>query len=381
MSESIITHSRPFRIAIAGAGASGLACAEALSRRGAHITLFSSGPAGQGALAASGGMLAAGFESAFEATEIAAFSGIAFRALSLWDDYAARIERETGQSIGYERAGSITPAYTPDDVNRLNAAAARAQAAGIEVEALTGEAARSSEPALAIPLQALEFPSDGQVDNRALGQALRAIVLTRGGVLHEDTPVIAVGGDADGSWVETRRGRERFDAVIVATGARLPQGLSQTLPRPTPVKGQMIAFDLPRAEAPRRIVRGLSIYLAAKPGGRLIAGATSEPGVDTPGTDDDAIARLADAARQVLPALNDRPVVERWSGVRPRVGTGLPVLGATEVANVFIATGGYRNGVLLAPAIGEALAGAVLDGALPDWSATLRPLAPGGDNG
>ena len=56
-------------------------------------------------------------------------------------------------------------------------------------------------------------------------------------------------------------------------------------------------------------------------------------------------------------------------------------MGATEVANVFIATGGYRNGVLLAPAIGEALAGAVLDGALPDWSATLRPLAPGGDNG
>ena len=44
------------------------------------------------------------------------------------------------------------------------------------------------------------------------------------------------------------------------------------------------------------------------------------------------------------------PSTRAWSGLRPATPDGLPVLGETPLEGYFLATGHYRNGILLTPA-------------------------------
>ncbi|WP_158291497.1 NAD(P)/FAD-dependent oxidoreductase [Marinicauda algicola] len=357
----------PGRVAVIGAGASGLACAFALLRRKVEVVVFESGRAGGGALAASGGMLAAGFETAFEARDPERFASLALHAAELWPGWAADIEAASGRELGYRRRGSITPAFTRAELAHLDAAQAHAAAQGIVLRRLDARGAAAAEPGLAPCLGALEFPGDGGVDNRALGPALAEAIVRLGGTVREDCAVERVAAGSDGVTLGLAEGAPvRFDAVIVATGSMLPAGLEPLRPLLRPVKGQMIAFDLEGVAPPIRIVRALSVYLAAKPGGRLVAGATSEPGVDTLSTEPAVVERLAALARAVFPGLAGRPVAERWAGIRPAMPDGLPILGPGPLPGVHLALGGYRNGVLLAPAMGEALAGSILSGRLPE---------------
>lgn len=370
----------PRRVAVAGAGAAGLACAFALLRQGVQVSVFEAGQAGTGALAASGGMLAAGFETAFEARDPARFGELAIRARELWPDWVSAIERASGRPLAYERFGAITPAFTAGELARLDEAEARACAAGLDVRRLDTSAAREAEPGLAGCLGALEFPGDGGIDNRALGAGLAEALRAGGANLREHCAVTRIESAEPGVAVTLDgTSEEHFDAAVIATGTLLPAGLEPLADLLRPVKGQMIAFELPREAAPRRILRGLSIYLAAKPGGRLIAGATSEPGIESCHTDADALARLADAARSAWPALERVPVREAWAGLRPMTPDALPLLGPGAVAGVHLALGGYRNGVLFAPLMGEAVAEAVLTGSLPGYARDLRALRFGRD--
>jgi glycine oxidase len=63
---------------------------------------------------------------------------------------------------------------------------------------------------------------------------------------------------------------------------------------------------------------------------------------------------------EIAPALGTLPLVDSWSGLRPRAEDDLPVLGESNVAGLFYATGHYRNGILLAPITGELLADAIV---------------------
>jgi len=163
------------------------------------------------------------------------------------------------------------------------------------------------------------------------------------------------------------------DAVVLATGAAKRINGAPAAAVMTPVHGQMIAFgaDAARAAGLQGVLRGFSIYACVKPGGRLIAGATSEPGRDDSGTDPQARAQLLHAARAALPALRGVEPVEHWSGLRPASADGYPLVEEAE-PGLFLALGGYRNGVLAAPAVAVRIADALL---APDRAA--GPIACG----
>ena len=368
MSSSLTQSSRE-RIVIVGGGAAGLACAWRLAGAGLPVALIDAGEPGEGALRASGGMLAAGFECAVELQSdnplAQAFVRFAGAAAELWPAWADRLQSESGRALGFERRGALTPIFTAEESERAAAAMERARELGVETRRWDGDAVADAEPCLADTLGALEFPHDGQVDNRALGIALVDAARARGVEMFRGRTVTGLeraGGRV--SAVTLDRGDPiGAGAVIFAAGAAtIPEvdaGLSME-----PVKGQMIAFAAARPLAPSRIVRGFSIYLAAKPGVRLVAGATSEPGCADEDTDDAAIERLTEAARAAIPGLAAVPVADRWAGVRPRAADSMPIVGEIE-PGVFIVGGGYRNGVLLAPAMAEALAAKLGEG--EDW--------------
>jgi glycine oxidase len=95
----------------------------------------------------------------------------------------------------------------------------------------------------------------------------------------------------------------------------------------------------------------------------VLVGATLERGVDDVVVNRVAVEALRARAAELVGALRDAPEVSAWAGVRPGTVDDAPMIGESAVAGVHVALGMYRNGVLLAPAVGEAVAASVLDAA------------------
>ncbi|MCW5725370.1 MAG: FAD-dependent oxidoreductase [Maricaulaceae bacterium] len=345
------------RVAIIGGGAIGLACALELARRGAAVTVFEAGPrAGEGALRASGGMLAGGFEGA-SGTEARAFADFAARSLTLWDEWAAMLAPHAPSPLGYRRAGSLSPAFRDDDLEWLQ----RLDVSG--VERLMPKEARRLEPSIAPDIRgALLFPEDGELDNRVLGPALAAAIRAEGGVIRESAPVETLllrHGRAAG--VRALGRAFEADMILAAPGAQAPT--LREIPETqliAPVQGEMLALA-PGAARLNRAIRGRHVYLTQKPDGRIVAGATARPGVANLAVRSQAVDALRRAAIETIPALGGSEVIETWAGLRPASPDGAPVIGWSALPGVFLALGHHRNGVLLAPATAEAAAAAILD--------------------
>jgi glycine oxidase len=111
----------------------------------------------------------------------------------------------------------------------------------------------------------------------------------------------------------------------------------------------MLCVAMPRKELLRHVVRTPDVYLIPRSDGRLLIGATQEEaGFDTQ-TVPEALARLREAAVRLVQQLAEATLLEAWAGLRPGTPDALPILGATSVPGYFVATGHFRDGILLAP--------------------------------
>ena len=154
------------------------------------------------------------------------------------------------------------------------------------------------------------------------------------------------------------------DAFVIAAGAWSGQlaGLSaEALPPVIPVKGEMVALAPPDGVTlPTRLVWGDGVYLIPRRDRLMIGATTSREGFDT-STTDAAENWLLSRARAVMPSLSGWERIEHWAGLRPGTPDDMPLIGETVVPGLFVAGGQYRNGILLAPAIAEALRCLVLE--------------------
>ena len=148
--------------------------------------------------------------------------------------------------------------------------------------------------------------------------------------------------------VTTGKTAYRASAVVNCAGAWA--GHIQPLEVPTrPVKGQMVCYAMPQKELLRHVVRSSAIYLIPRSDGRLLAGATVEDAGFDKRTVPETILELRRAAVVMLPALEQARLLEDWAGLRPGTPDNLPILGGTSIRGYFVATGHFRDGILLAP--------------------------------
>ena len=362
------------KIAIVGAGVCGLAIGWRLVQAGAAVEIFERGRAGRGATWASAGMLAAAAEAEpgeERLLEITRWSQ------ALWPDFAAELEAATGRTVGYRSEGTLVVAPSRDDAARLRATYEYQTGLGLALDWMSPAEARRREPYLGANLAAAVFSAaDHQVDNRRLAEALRAAFLSAGGRLHEETAVAALdtaAGRAIGLCVGERR--VAADWVVLAAGAwtaELPGLPEAARPPVRPVKGQALALAMdPAAPLLSHVLWAPGIYLVPRAEGSLIVGATvEEKGFDETLTAGGVFA-LLEAAWQALPAVEELAIADMWVGFRPTSRDDAPILGPTPVDGLLLATGHHRNGILLAPATAQAIAGAILSGDLP---APARPF-------
>ena len=218
---------------------------------------------------------------------------------------------------------------------------------------------RQLEPGLArVAAQALLLPEVAQVRNPRLCQALAASLRQQGVAIHEQVRVggLRTAGNAI-SGVMTDQGEFLSDRVVVAAGAWSAALLGDLMPGlpVSPVHGQMIQY----AASPgllRHIVRADGRYLIPRRDGLVLAGSTLEYTGFEKKTTLEARDSLAGFARQLLPGLNDCEIVNHWAGLRPGKTDGVPIVGEhPEIKGLYLNTGHFRNGVILAPASAQLL--------------------------
>jgi glycine oxidase len=345
------------QVAVIGGGIAGLACAWALLRRGANVCVFEAGEAGRGALWASGGMLAGGFECA-ESQSGEAFVELAQRGMELWHDWAQTLGRS---AIGFRASGVMVPANSESGIRDLEAMKKCASSQGVKTEW------RSDLPEDINAATGLYFPDDGELDNRLLGHRLIEIVRSAGGRIREQARVQAVTPLRSRIEVRMTEYVERFDQIVLATGHSIGDfgDFESAVQHIRPVKGQMLSVT-PGDIALPFCLRAKDIYCSQKRDGRIVIGASSEFDKKNDAVDRAVIDGLRRRAESWIPSLQRHKELECWSGVRPSTPDGRPILGPGKRPGVHLALGLYRNGVLLAPAVAEIVADAVLaDKAVP----------------
>ena len=351
-----------------GAGLIGTAIAWRLRAAGLSVVLVT----GERAAAASGvaaGMLAPITETTF--TE-GALLGLNLASIDRYADFAAAAEAASDRPAGLRHHSTISVAYDADDATRLGVFADHLAALGLSSVRLTSRECRAAEPLLSPRVRAgLLVEADWSCDNRLLWAALREAA-RRSGVTEVPGFVHGV-SSTDGSvrGVTLADGTEiAAPLVVLANGAWAAQ-VRGVPPLPVrPVKGQILRLDPGRLPSPQLTVRAFSqgneVYLVPRSSGReVVVGATVEElGFDGRVTAGGVYELLRDA-RAVLPVTAEYGLAETAVGWRPGTPDNAPILGGCELAGLVLATGHYRNGVLLTPITADAVTEFVRTGALP----------------
>jgi len=361
-------------VVVVGGGIAGLAVAYELAQRGREVCVLDRDDLAGVATRAAAGMLAPTSEA--DLTD-RAMVDLELDSLARYPVFVAGLESLTGESCGYRTEGTLWVALDRDQAGELERLASMQRAKGLPAQGLTPEEVLSREPHLSGRIVAgLLAPDDHQVDPRALSRALAAALTRLGGrvavgcratrVEHVAGRVRAVTGLTGRAPFEIRA-----ELVVLAAGV-----WSEEVAAPTPalglrpVKGQLVRLAGP--ELVRHVVRSPDVYLVPRRGGELLVGATmEEQGLDAMPTAG-AVLHLLREAWRLLPAVYDLALTEVSVGFRPAVRDHRPVIGATSTQGLYVATGHFRNGVLLAPATAHYLAEWIVSGAAP---AALAPFA------
>lgn len=358
--------SERYDVTIVGGGIIGLSIGWRIARRGLTVAVFDRDEAGAGTSRAATGMLAAAAEVEPAEDDLLPLT---LESQRLWPQFAREVEAESGQSVDYRSEGTLVVALAREEVERLRFRFDLQQRLGIGTQWLSGLTARQREPGLRPGIAAAIYcPQDHQVDPRRVTRALARAFQSTGGRLFEQSRVDAIdyeGGRATGLFV----GGQRIAAgtVVLATGAWAPELVDRDRLRlpVRPLKGQSIALRMdPRLPALDHVIWTEQIHMAPKGDGRLIIGATvEEKGFEQSNTAGGLFA-LLEAARRVLPAMEELQIDEFWAGFRPTSPDDAPILGPSGIEGLVLATGHHRNGILLAPVSARAIEALVCDGAM-----------------
>jgi len=337
-------------VIIIGGGIIGLSLSIALRKRGVQVLLVERGEPGREASHAAAGMLV---DCAAETP--AALQPLATASARMYPEFVHELQDESGMHVDLRDEGTLV-FPPPEHVH---------DSPGFNVERLLPAPLAELEPALADLTRPAIYLKERSVDPRALVAAALKAAKHRGVDISSGTTVNGVllsGGRVRG--ISTDRTQYSAPAVVNCAGAWAGQISPHPFPA-RPVKGQMLAVVGARHDVLRHVIRAPEVYLVPRSDGRILIGATVEEAGYDKRTEADTIQRLHRAAIRMIPALEQARVLEAWAGLRPGTPDDLPILGAASTPGYFVATGHFRDGILLAPVTAHVMA-QVITGAKPE---------------
>jgi glycine oxidase len=307
----------------------------------------------------------------------------------LYPEFVAELEAAGGEATGYARQGALHVALDRDEAAQLRRVHDLQRSLELEAEWLAPRRCRELEPGLSPSFHGGVFAAgEASIDPRALTRALLAALAAAGVEVRTGTEVVAGLWDGERlagvrAWpVAADRQRDAVedlyaDAVVLATGAwsgRTEWLPEQARPAVRPVKGEVLELRNRDGSPPcGRILASERVYLVPRPDGRLIVGATTaEQGFDTAVTAG-GIHELLREAYRLLPDVAEMELVGALAGLRPGTPDNLPLIGPGAIPGLVLATGHYRNGILLAPLTAERIAELLAGGLRSSLGAHTAP--------
>ena len=345
-------------ILVLGGGAIGLASAIELAQQGAEVTILNHRPQ-SAALFAAAGMLAPEAEK----IEDPRFFEFCRESRDRYPKWVAQIEALSNTQSGYWPCGIVAPQYHK-----------AISASNTSSEWLSYLELKALVPHLSPEVEGGWFyPDDAQVNNRQLGHALNLAAEAVGVTIHNDITInsLVIEGDRIIK-VKTQKGDWDADHYLLATGAWT--GMMEDIPV-VPRKGQMLSvtpMDGAELLQLNHVLFGEEIYIVPRQTGEVVIGATSEDVGFTPGNTVAGIQQLLNAATRLVPQLAQYEFFEQWWGYRPATPDELPILGSSPWHNLSVASGHYRNGILLIPITAQLITQHILHGNVEDKLSIFR---------
>ncbi|HEX3093798.1 MAG TPA: glycine oxidase ThiO [Candidatus Angelobacter sp.] len=316
-------------VIIAGAGIIGVSLALELRERGRAVLVLDRAEPGGEASSAAAGMLAAA-----DPETPPALRSIAFESARMFPEFVRKVETAGKMQVDFRCVGTI--ALLPD------------APAPPEYHSLSTDELHRLEPSLKSSGQSAFFVQEDSVDPSLLMRAALAATHNLGVEIRGHAEVKNIRTRAGA--IEVLAGADTFSASF-AVDCRGAWSGAPVKPR----KGQML-YVQPQAAMLQHVLRAPDVYLVPRSSGKVLVGATVEDVGYDKSVDHATIHSLLIAATKYLPELASAPVTQSWAGLRPGTPDGLPILGATEMPGVFIASGHFRNGILLAPVTAKIMA-------------------------
>ncbi|HEX4001643.1 MAG TPA: glycine oxidase ThiO [Candidatus Acidoferrales bacterium] len=368
-----------FDVAIVGGGAIGVSIAFELAAQDLRVVVLDRRQPGHEASWAAAGMLSPAPDSPRDIP----LAPLGAESLRMYPEFIAAVEEESGKSASYAPNGAIEIFLPPHGEFERDQKAAEYRLLDLAAEATPLSVARAHEKSFAPnATAALWLPEEATVEPRLLMAALLAGAQNRGVEIRSDCAVTGI-PCARNRCTGVIAGGEKIDAghVVIAAGcfsAELADAaafLARLLPT-RPVRGQLLAL---RHEgfALSRVLRSERGYLVPRRDGRIVAGSTKEEAGFEKRVTAEGIRKVLDAAIEICPTLAGAEIVETWSGLRPGTPDDLPILGPTDVEGLLVATGHYRNGILLTPVTARLIRDWIVrgDAGFEDFdAATFSPL-------
>lgn len=316
-------------VIIAGAGIIGVSLALELRERGATVLVLDRAEPGSEASSAAAGMLAAADPETPDALRV-----LAKESARMFPAFVRKLETAAEMQADFRRIGTI--ALLPD------------ASAPSEYRSLSGTDLHRLEPSVHSSGQSAFFVQEGSVDPLLLMQAALAAVRNLGIEMRGNSAVKEMRSSNSAIEVLTEADTLTAASVVDCRGA-----WSGAPVRPR--KGQML-YVQPQAGVLEHVLRAPDVYMVPRSSGKILIGATVEDVGFDKTVNPSAIHQLLSAAAQYLPELASAPITQSWAGLRPGTPDDLPIIGSSNMPGVFIATGHFRNGILLAPITAQILA-------------------------
>lgn len=346
---------------VIGGGIIGGSIAFELARHGLRVVLLDRQKPGREASWAAGGMLS----PSPHIPEDRLLVPFATASSALYREFITAVETATGKATGFRADGALELFLSADADEKRDQVVANLERLGMEARALTGDEARRLEPELGPAVRAaVLLPDEARVNVRELTDAVLQAAALHGAEIRAETEVVSILKNGVG-----------VEGVVAAPATRTAGGMSAITPRETilanhvvlaagcfsaqvggienlvpvrPVRGQMLALAS-GSHLLRHTVRCELGYIVPWNNGRVVAGSTLEDAGFEKAVTPSGLRRILRAVSELAPGFDGAPIVETWSGLRPDTPDHLPLLGPTNIRRLIVATGHYRNGILLAP--------------------------------
>ncbi len=353
---------KTYDVVIAGGGIIGSAIAFELAQHKLRVLVIDRQSPGQEASWAAAGMLS----PAPDGVDAIPLVPLARASMNIYPEFVAAVESASGMNAGFRPHGAIEILFGGEAENKLAAMIAEHHKLGLDTEILHVEDAAVLEPHINREIRAAALlRSEAAVDNRAFTNAILRAAELSGVEFRADSCVEKLIVDREGKCIGVIVEGEQISAkhVVISAGfaSSTIEGIAQYAPT-VPMRGQMVALQSAQVDL-HRVIRSEHGYIVPRGNGRCVTGSTIENvGVEKRVTPQ-GISKILSAAIEMVPALKDAAIVETWCGLRPDTPDHLPSLGPTDIEGLLIATGHFRNGILLAPITAKLIA---------EWITTRR---------